>query len=128
MGGELLGVLAAGVVVLTGVVWFRLIKAVRVPSNRVAFFAAMGVGVALGIAAFAQGTGVLGGLAAGFAVVAGGAFLGLRLQSTQDVRQPAVGVGRPILDFTAPDERGEPFDLASLGGKPYLLKFFRGHW
>jgi cytochrome oxidase Cu insertion factor (SCO1/SenC/PrrC family) len=95
MGGDLLGVLAFGIVVVTGVAWFRLIKAVRIPSNRLAFFAAMGVGVVLGIAAFGQGTGVLGGLAAGFAI---------------------------------PDERGEPFDLASLRGRPYLLKFFRGHW
>jgi cytochrome oxidase Cu insertion factor (SCO1/SenC/PrrC family) len=128
MGGDLLGVLAFGIVVVTGVAWFRLIKAVRIPSNRLAFFAAMGVGVVLGIAAFGQGTGVLGGLAAGFAILAGGVFLGLRLQSTQDAREPAVRVGGRILDFSAPDERGEPFDLASLRGRPYLLKFFRGHW
>jgi hypothetical protein len=128
MRGDLLGLLALGVVLATGVVWFRLIQAVRIPSNRLPFFAAMGVGVVLGIAAFGQGTGVLGGLAAGLAILAGGVFLGLRLQSTQDVREPAVRVGGPILDFSAPDERGEPFDLASLRGRPYLLKFFRGHW
>jgi len=40
----------------------------------------------------------------------------------------AVRVGGPILDFSAPDENGEPFALASLRGRPYLLKFFRGHW
>ena len=37
-------------------------------------------------------------------------------------------VGAPILDFEAPDAEGEPFDLATLRGRPFLLKFFRGHW
>jgi cytochrome oxidase Cu insertion factor (SCO1/SenC/PrrC family) len=128
MSGDLLGLLAAAVVVATGVVWFRLIKAVRIPKNRVAYFSAMGVGVVLGIAAFAHGTGILGGIAAGFAIAAGGFFVALRLQSTQDAREPAVAVGGRILEFSARDARGEPFELASLRGKPYLLKFFRGHW
>jgi cytochrome oxidase Cu insertion factor (SCO1/SenC/PrrC family) len=67
-------------------------------------------------------------VAAGFAIVAGGAFVGLRLQSRQDAREPAVRIGAPILDFTAPDENGQPFALSSLRGRPFLLKFFRGHW
>ena len=37
-------------------------------------------------------------------------------------------VGAPIIDFTALDDRAVPFELGSLRGKPYLLKFFRGHW
>ena len=128
MSGDLLGLAAAAVVVATGVVWFRLIDAVRIPRGRAQYFAAMGLGVALGVAAFVQETGIFGAIAAAFAILAGGFFLALRLQSGQDAREPAVKLGEPILDFTAPDDSGESFELASLRGKPFLLKFFRGHW
>ena len=128
MSGNLLGLLAAAVVVATGFVWFRLIGAVRIPKLRAPYFAAMGVGVALGVAGFAQGVGIAGGTAAGFAIVAGGFFVALRLQSAQETHPPAVKVGDPILDFTAADDQGKPFELASLHGRPFLLKFFRGHW
>ena len=128
MSGDLLGLLGAGVVGVTGFVWFRRIAALRVPRDRIAFFSAMGTGAALGIAAFVQGTGIPGGVGAAFAIAAGGTFLLLRLQSTQQAREPNVEVGGPILHFTAPYENGHPFDLGSLRGNPYLLKFFRGHW
>jgi cytochrome oxidase Cu insertion factor (SCO1/SenC/PrrC family) len=128
MSGDLLGLAAAALVVVTGFIWFRLIGAVRIRKLRAQYVAAMGVGVALGIAAFAQGVGALGGVAATFAILAGSFFVVLRLQSGQDARQPAVKVGEPILDFTAPDDRDEPFELASMRGTPFLLKFFRGHW
>ena len=128
MSGNLLGLAAAAVVVATGVVWFRLIGAVRIPRVRAQYFAAMGLGVALGVAAFVQGTGIFGAIPAAFAILAGGFFLALRLQSGQDAREPAVKLGEPMLDFTAPDDDGNPFELASLRGKPFLLKFFRGHW
>jgi peroxiredoxin len=39
-----------------------------------------------------------------------------------------VALGQPIPEFTAPDAEGQPFALSSLHGRPYLLKFFRGHW
>ena len=55
-------------------------------------------------------------------------FPALRLQSRQQPNRPAVAVGEPMLLFSAPDENGVDFDLSSLNGKPYLLKFFRGHW
>jgi hypothetical protein len=128
LSGSLLGIGAAAIVLLTGVIWFRRINAVRIPHARGPYLAAVGVAVLLGLAAFAQGPGIIGGIGAGFAILAGGAFLGLRLQSSQDARKPAVETGGPILDFTAPDDTGRPFDLASLRGKPFLLKFFRGHW
>jgi peroxiredoxin len=33
-----------------------------------------------------------------------------------------------LRDFTALDEHGREFALASTAGRPLLLKFFRGHW
>ena len=88
----------------------------------------MGLGVVCGLGALTEGAGAAGGTAATLAILGGGLFLGLRLQSGQDARVPAVKVGEPILEFSALDDRGEPFHLSSMRGEPYLLKFFRGHW
>jgi peroxiredoxin len=74
------------------------------------------------------GVGVVGGIAAGLAIAGAAVFLALYSASGQAQRTPAVTVGRPILDFTAADDAGNPFDLARLRGTPFLLKFFRGHW
>jgi hypothetical protein len=128
MSGSWMGIGAAALVLATGVAWFRLLRTVRIPENRTLYLLAMALGAALGSAALFREPGWLGGLAAVLAVVGGGLFLGLRLQSRQDARVPAVKVGGPILDFHAADENGAVFDLATLRGKPFLLKFFRGHW
>lgn len=128
MSGGVLGLAGAVVVAVAWVHWWRLLQAVRVPHRRAPHLAVMALGVVLGVAALARGPGPVGGVAAGLAILGGGAFLGLRLQSAQDRHGPAVAVGDPILDFSAPDANGEPFHLASLRGRPFLLKFFRGHW
>ncbi len=128
MSGGVLGWLAGAVVLATGIVWFRLVKAVRIPRARAPYIALMGVGVALGLAAVVQGPGIWGGLAAWFAILAGGMFVALRAQSGQAKTPPSVKLGGPILDFVAADDQGNPFQLASLSGRPFLLKFFRGHW
>lgn len=39
-----------------------------------------------------------------------------------------VGVGDSVLPFVAPRSDGTSFELASLKGERYLLKFFRGSW
>jgi hypothetical protein len=96
--------------------------------SRIAHELLWAASVALGLAAFASRPGWLGGAAAALGVLAGAAMLALRAVSAQAKNAPAVAVGGPILDFTAPDENGAPFTLSSLAGKPVLLKFFRGHW
>ncbi|MGH7819078.1 MAG: hypothetical protein ACREQ9_04830, partial [Candidatus Binatia bacterium] len=58
----------------------------------------------------------------------GGAFLALAATGGQANVTPAVRVGEPIIDFTARDDHGDEFRLVSLRGRPFLLKFFRGHW
>lgn len=108
--------------------WFRRMQAVAVPHNRLAWHAAMGVGAALAIGAFVRGTGTGPGIAAGLALFMAVLFGILRLQSAQDRPEPALRVGEPMLAFSAPDETGARFDSASLAGRPYLLKVFRGHW
>jgi cytochrome oxidase Cu insertion factor (SCO1/SenC/PrrC family) len=128
MSGDVLALVAIALVVGTGVVWFRLMNEVRIPQRRSAFFVAMGLGAAAAAVGLVQGTSLLGGVAAWIAIALATIFIGLRAQSAQAPKTPAVTVGGPILDFVAEDAAGEPFDLASLRGRPYLLKFFRGHW
>jgi len=111
-----------------GAVWFRKMQAVEIPAERGVYVAAFALAAGLGVASFAVGNGMLGGLAAGVAIALGGTMVLLRALSGHDDAPMAVRVGGPILDFSAPDENGEPFALASLRGRPYLLKFFRGHW
>lgn len=123
----MLGLLALIVVAATVYNWFQLIERVAIPRNRIGWMACFLAGGALGVVAIAQGGffSTLFGIAAalgGFAVPA------LRLQSAQRPNRPAVAVGEPMATFVARDANGEDFDLASLVGKPYLLKFFRGHW
>jgi len=128
VSGDLLGLAGAALVCACGALWVRRMRAVRVPRNRAPYLGAMALGAALGVAALVRGTGLAGGVAAALAIVLGVAFVGIRLQSAQARRAPAVGVGDPMLDFAAPDADGRPFASASLHGRPYLLKFFRGHW
>ena len=128
MNGTWLGIAGAALVIGAWAVWGRLMARVRVPRNRVPFLLVFGLAVVLGIAAFVNGAGIVGSIAAVVAILGGGVFLGLQLQSGQDSPELAVALGGPILDFAAPDDAGEIFELASLRGTPFLLKFFRGHW
>jgi cytochrome oxidase Cu insertion factor (SCO1/SenC/PrrC family) len=101
---------------------------VRVAERRPLVLALAGAGAGLGALALLRGPGLAGGVAAGLALALGALFFALQLLGRQASGAPAVAVGRPILDFMAPDADGRPFALAGLRGRPYLLKFFRGHW
>jgi hypothetical protein len=128
MTGTLLGIIALGCNLGTGFIWFRRNNAVAIPEDRTFFVLAMSLGFCLGIAAVALGPGVGGGVAAGLAILLGGMFLFTVLIGDQKGGAGEFRVGQPVPDFSAPDENGEPFELASLAGRPVLLKFFRGHW
>jgi hypothetical protein len=126
--GDGLAVLSLGVVAASWALWARQMQAVEIPENRSPYIVSMAVGATIGLAAFVLGVGLLFGVIAGIAMVAGGLYLALLLQSAQDARRPAVEVGGPMLAFSAPDDAGNLFESVSLSGRPYLLKFFRGHW
>jgi len=128
MNGSLLGVLGAALVLASGLPWLYLMQRSRIPTDLRAFVAASAVAAMLGVAAFAMGTEGLGSVAAAVATVGGLAFLALRAGSGQARLTPTVAVGKPMLELTAHDDTGAPFDLARLRGTPYLFKFFRGHW
>ncbi len=126
--GSTLAFAAFGIIAGTGARWVQLINQVRIPKDRGAYLALNAAGAALGIVAIALGTKALGTTLAAVAIVGGLAFIGLNAVSGQATTPPAVAVGGAILDFTGTDDAGQPFALSSLRGKPFLLKFFRGHW
>jgi hypothetical protein len=128
LSGSTLGLLALALLVFSGFVWLRSIRDVRTGERRLLVLGAVAAGLGLGLLALARGPGVLGGVAAGIAVALAAVFFVLQLLGRQARSTPHVAVGRPIPDFTAPDAEGQPFRLSSLHGRPYLLKFFRGHW
>ena len=128
MSPAFLGLLALGFAAAAGVLWLGAIREVRVAERRPVVLALVGAGAGVGALALWRGPGLAGGVAAGLAVALGALFFALQRLGRQARGAPAISVGRPILDFTAPDTDGRPFALAALRGRPYLLKFFRGHW
>ena len=129
MSGTILGLLGFVLIAITGARWWRLMQQVRIPRDTRAYVAACGAALLCGALAFALGTGLLGGVAAAIAMLGGGAFLALSAAKGQRATEPPLlRVGAPIESFTATDDAGHPFALASLRGRPFLLKFFRGHW
>jgi hypothetical protein len=128
MKATALGLLSLVIALANALVFVRRVRAVAVPQDRIAHDLGWAAAFGLGVAALAGGAGWIGGIPATLGAALGGLVLLLRLGSAQARNAPAVRVGGPILDFTAPDENGAPFTLSSLAGKPFLLKFFRGHW
>jgi hypothetical protein len=128
MTADTWGLLAGALAIGGMVAWFRRVKAVNIPRDRRGFMALFLAAMAMGIYAIAEGSGWPGSIGAVIAILVGVLNAVLRAQSKQVTGVPAVAVGHPILDFTAPDEQGQMFSLTSLKGTPFLLKFFRGHW
>jgi ribose/xylose/arabinose/galactoside ABC-type transport system permease subunit len=129
MNGFLLACLAAAATGALLILWARAMRQLEM-GKRLWLLSWIAVAAAvLGGVALARDPGVVGGLLAGVSVLAGVTFLALGFfLSTQSKQDLAVTLDGAIPTFTAPDENGEPFDIASLRGSPVLLKFFRGHW
>ncbi len=128
MTGSVLGVLAGVLELGIGARWFHLVRRVQIPADRRGYHAAHAAAVVLGVGALALGASAVPAALAVVAMLGGATMLGLAAQAGQRRTPAAVAVGGRILDFVLPDETGAPFDLASLRGRPFLLKFFRGHW
>ncbi len=128
MNGDSLGFVATGLMLIQGARWLYLMQRVRIPADRTAHIVASISSALLGVAALYLGTGLAGGVAAVIPIIACLMFLALCAASGQARTTPTIRVGGPVLDFTAHDDGGDAFDLASLRGRPFLLKFFRGHW
>ena len=128
MSGFLLACVAATTITGLFVLWQGVIRRLEMDKRRWILTSMAVAGIVLGITALARDPGVFGGILASVSTLMGILFMALGALAPQSRQTPAVAVGDPLLDFTAPDENGKPFDLASLRGRPILLKFFRGHW
>ncbi|MBW2287871.1 MAG: hypothetical protein JRG80_12645 [Deltaproteobacteria bacterium] len=128
MSATVLAFLALLLIVGSVIFWFRLALSVRLPENRTGFVLIWASGTLLGVIALVQGAGWISGIPAGLAVFIGIFLLFTVTISPQQVAPDAIAVGEALRDFSALDENGEPFELASTAGRPLLLKFFRGHW
>jgi hypothetical protein len=124
----ILAVLGFGLFSAAGLQWLRLIRDVRVQEGRAAVIGAVGLSLVLAVVALRGELHVAAAVAAGTTAAGSAIMLLLVAFAGQSRRVAAVHVGGPILPFTAPDAEGRLFDLASMDGRPYLLKFFRGHW
>ncbi|MCP3986949.1 MAG: redoxin domain-containing protein [bacterium] len=108
--------------------WVRMLNAVALEGRRWIPLSMIGASILLAVATFTASPGLFAGILAGLCATLGAGFLFLAVLAPQSTQKPVVEVGRPIPEFAAPDENGQPFALSSLAGKPILLKFFRGHW
>lgn len=128
MSGLVLACVALVIALSAGALFARGVKHVKVEEQRWIVNLLLAGAAALAVLALTREPGVLGGILAGIVLALSTVFFGLLALAGQSKQQPAIRVGAPILDFTAPDHTGEPFTLSSLNGKPILMKFFRGHW
>lgn len=110
-----------------GVYW-RLIFKMRVPRKPRGFQLVMVVASALAIAALFGRPGWAGVAVAVVSLLTSSMFLFATVMSSMPRAVPVVSVGEPVLSFSAPDADGATFASAALDGRPFLLKFFRGHW
>ncbi len=128
MSGPLLAGLGVAMLATGGMLWVRWIRRVEFGEKGWILSALVAGAAALAAASVATGPGLAGGVAAGLVGLVGLAWLVLRRMARQSTQAPLVAVGDALPDFSAPDENGEPFELARLRGRPLLIKFFRGHW
>lgn len=124
-------------VVSTWVAYLSTIPRAKVPTNPSLYTLAQLVGVVLVGAALALAVGsetLSPGARIAVYVVMGMSMMlfstWLFLMATRKTPAGAlqVDVGDSVLPFVASRSDGTPFDLASLQGERYLLKFFRGSW
>lgn len=126
--GDLLGLAALALALIALWLYMRKVKSVRVPLRPTIYTAAMLATVALVIASFVLGAGVIGVVCATGAFILAGFFLFTVATSALPDKQINVRVGSPCPDFQAPDHEAGPFRLSQQRGRPTLLIFFRGWW
>ena len=122
------GFFALFVAVAAFALWFRKVKQVNIPANRIVFHSLMAIAIAAGVYTWVGDAHWSANTTATLAIIAGCLWFILWAQSSQSSAPPTVTVGGEILNFSAADEDGNTVDLSSMHGNPFLLKFFRGHW
>ena len=109
--------------------WIAFIIKATVPNNRSVFITVWAIAWLMAMAALVQGTGSLwANIGVGFALFVASFCLFTVFIGGQKGGTGLFKVGSPLPELIAPNENDVSFDIASLAGKPILLKFFRGHW
>lgn len=122
----------------TWVAYLSTIPRAKVPTNPILYTLTQLVGVAVvgvsvylafdGDVALSSGARIALYVIAGMSLMLVGVWLFLMATRQTPVGALKVGVGDSVLPFVTPRSDGTEFDLASLQGQRYLLKFFRGSW
>ncbi|MEM6709772.1 MAG: hypothetical protein AAF648_13405 [Pseudomonadota bacterium] len=121
--------LASFTITLTSVVlWFRGVRAVRLPQRRSGYVAVWLTSAALALVTLVSAPGWLGAVLAVASLAISGLLLLTVAISAQRLGPNAIHVGDSIPAFTALTDAGTSFDSQALLGRWVLLKFFRGHW
>ncbi|HIF94612.1 MAG: hypothetical protein ABGX04_13575 [Myxococcales bacterium] len=128
MTGLILAGIAVGLLIGGIALWMRLISRVEIDSGRRLPSAMIATALVLSVIALTQSPGLVGGILAGLTATMGSIAVVLQVLAPQSKQEPAIAVGQVLPAFTALDHEGKAFDLASLNGRPILMKFFRGHW
>jgi len=128
MSGFTLATLSLAALVGFVAAWATMMRRVQLHRGRWLLRLLAAATIVIAVLAFTREPGTLGGIIAGVSLAIGCLFVILSSLARQSGQTPALAVGDPILEFSASDEKGEIFDIASLRGRPVLLKFFRGHW
>ncbi len=89
VSGSVFILVALGIVVGTAAVYWPHIKALRVPLRPVGYQAAMVLGMLLAIMGLVKEPGLLSGMAAALAILAGGSFLFVTLTSRLPEKLPS---------------------------------------
>jgi hypothetical protein len=108
--------------------WWAKIRALTIPRNPIVYQCAVALGGVLALWGLLRGSGPLGNALAVLALVGSVFFLVTAAMRRLPDAPAAAVVGAPFLEFSTLDEDGNQFALSSMAGRPFLLKFFRGHW
>ena len=128
MTGLVFGIFSLVIIAITWFIWLKKALSQQVPDSIVAYALCMTAGLAMAMGSFYLGAGIVGGVAATLASFASLFWLMATAAGKQKVAEVKVVVGQPLPAFCALTDAGSAFDSQTLGGSPFLLKFFRGHW
>jgi hypothetical protein len=122
---ENLGLIGLVIVLASTARWFWRAWKVDIPKTPRVFQGLLLLGLICGVISLYMG---FNDPSASWAIGVAAVLIFLTATGAQRVDGDMIEVGDSIPAFSAPDDEGNSFDMASLAGSRVLLKFFRGHW
>jgi len=122
---ENLGLIGLVIVLASTARWFWRAWKVDIPKTPRVFQGLLLLGLICGVISLYMG---FNDPSASWPIGVAAVLIFLTATGAQRVDGDMIEVGDSIPAFSAPDDEGNSFDMASLAGSRVLLKFFRGHW